>query len=579
MKKLSFVLTIVLFLSVFFSSFVMAEDVYIVKSGDVLWKIAENYGIGWQELSEYNNLANPNLIYPGQKIRIPDKEPMEPNDEEIITENNQSVEETKTLTILHTNDMHGFFIEGAYDGMGAAKLSAKVNELRENNDNVLLLDAGDATQGNNLVTLSKGETAITILNAMKYDAMAAGNHEFDYGKDRLLEFADLANFPILAANVQNEDGSDFLTNYIIKEMDGFKVGIFGLATPETTFKSHPKNSEGLTFVDPILVAKEMVAELQGKVDVIIALSHLGIEGDDTSVKLAENVTGIDLIVDGHSHSELPEGMQVNGTLIVQTSEKTKNLGIVELIIKDGGVISKTASLFTKAQATDITPDEGIQKIIDQVKVENEKITAEVVATSPIDLNGERDYVRTGETNLGNLITAAMLDVSGADIALMNGGGMRTSIEAGEVTKGDILTVLPFGNLVTVIEVTGADIKAAMENGIDSYPATKGAFPHIAGMTVTFDATKEAGNRVVEIMVGNELLDETKTYKLVTNDFLAAGGDGYAMFVGKKVVAEFSALDEVLINYILINGFDEAKTDGRIKEINADVSLDELTDAA
>ncbi len=476
-----------------------------------------------------------------------------------------------TLTIAHTNDMHGFFVEGKYDGMGIAKIATKANELREAANNFLLLDAGDATQGNNLVTLSKGENAIKILNAMEYDAMAAGNHEFDYGKERLVELAEMAKFPILAANIKNADGTDFLNKYTIKEMDGIKVGIFGLTTPDTTFMSHPKNTQGLTFVDTVEAAKEMVQELEGKVDVIIALTHLGVEGNNTSTKVAENVEGIDVIIDGHSHTELAEGETVNGTLIVQAGEKTKDLGIIQLAFKDGKIIAKRASLFTKSNAVNTDEDTTIKSIIDEVKAGNEIIEAEVVANSPVALDGERAHVRTGETNLGNLIAESMLNTTNADVALTNGGGIRASIDAGDVTKGEILTVLPFGNTVQVIKVTGADIKAAIEQGISDYPEAKGAFPHIAGMTVTFDPSKEAGNRVVEIKVGGEILDEAKEYTLATNDFLGSGGDGYTMFDGKAVVGEYSALDEILIQFIQENGFDKATTDNRIKPID-EISL-------
>ncbi len=557
-KKLSFLMVLTLILTVLFTGTAMAESTYTVKSGDVLWKISDEYGFSWEKVSEYNNIKDPNKIYPGQEIKIP----------------NES-ESVKTLTIAHTNDMHGFFVEGKYDGMGAAKLTSKINELRSTG-NLLLLDAGDATQGNNLVTLSKGENAIKVMNAMKYDAMTAGNHEFDYGKERLEELAEMANFPILVANVKKEDDSDFLTKYIIKEIDGIKVGIFGLATPETTYKSHPKNTEGLTFVDPVEAAEEMVKELEGKTDIIVALAHLGTEGEETSIKVAEDVEGIDIIIDGHSHTI--ENRDINGTLLAQTGEKTKSLGIIEITFDDG-VKSKTSTLFTKEEAADIEEDAAIKAIIDEVMTVNEKIEAEVVASSPMVLDGERENVRTGETNLGNLITEAMLDISGADVALTNGGGIRASIDAGDVTKGEVLTVLPYGNTVTAIEVTGADIKAAIENGIDTYPEAKGAFPHIAGMTVTFDATKEVGNRVVEIKVAGEPLDEAKTYKLVTNDFIAAGGDGYSMFTDKKVIAEFNALDQVLIDFIQESGFDKAKTDGRIKDISEEISMIEFPFAA
>ena len=205
-------------------------------------------------------------------------------------------------------------------------------------------------------------------------------------------------------------------------------------------------------------------------------------------------------------------------------------------------------------------------LVTELKNLNAVIENEVVAVAPFELNGVRDFVRTGETNLGNMITEALLDISGADVALTNGGGIRASIDVGEVTKGEVLTVLPYGNTVRVIELTGADILAAIENGITDYPAAKGAFPHIAGMTVKFDSSKEAGSRVVELLIGGLAVDPAATYTMATNDFLVAGGDGYTMFIGKKVVAEFGAMDEVLTDYMLNSGFDKAAVTGRIMDI-------------
>lgn len=471
------------------------------------------------------------------------------------------------LTIVHTNDIHGFYVEGKYDGMGAAKIGAYVDAVRAANTNTLFLDAGDALQGNNLVTLSEGEYGVQIMNMLGYDAMTIGNHEFDYGADRLLELEGLMTFPLIAANIKYDDGTDFSTPYIIKEMDGFKVGIFGLATPETLYKSHPDNTVGLVFEDPSVAAARMVAELGSQVDVIIALSHLGIEGDVSSKLLAETVTGIDLIIDGHSHSDLDYGLEVNGTLIVQAGEKSKNLGVVKFDIEDGKVISVYAYQYDKSEAAAGDEKQVILDLVTELKALNAIIENEVVAYSPVELNGERAFVRTGETNLGNMLTEALLDISGADIALTNGGGIRTSIDIGDVTKGEVLTVLPFGNTVRVIELTGADVIAAIENGIAKYPEANGGFPHIAGITVKFDSTKEAGSRVVEILVNGVLLDETTTYTLVTNDFLVAGGDGYKMFKGKKVVAEYGAMDEVLTDYMDTVGFGKAALTGRIKDIN------------
>ncbi len=490
-----------------------------------------------------------------------------------------TLEEYTEVTILHTNDMHGFFKYGKYDGMGAPLLAAKIKLMKELNENTLLLDAGDAIQGHNLVTLSKGENAVKVLNKLGYDAMTAGNHEFDYSSERLNELTDMLEYPVLSANVKKADGTNLLTPYIIKEMNGLKIGIFGLSTPETKYKSHPDNTEGLTFEDPKVAAAAMVAELKDQTDIIIAITHLGIEGDLTSISVAEAVDGIDVIVDGHSHTKLSEGQLVNGTLIVQAEEKTKNLGIVKLLVKDGVVTDKISYLYTKSQATNLTPDSEMEALVEELVAANEIIEKEVVATTPEILDGEREQVRVGETNLGNLIAEAFLEVSGADIALTNGGGIRASINVGEVTKGEVLTVLPYGNTVRVIELTGADVLAAIENGVSEFPESNGAYPHIAGMTVEFDSTKEAGSRVTKVMIAGVILDETKTYTLVTNDFLVAGGDDYTMFKGKTVTAEFGAMDEVLIDYLNTTGFEKSTITDRIKDVSSETSYISINRAA
>ncbi|RKD22369.1 5'-nucleotidase [Caminicella sporogenes DSM 14501] len=486
----------------------------------------------------------------------------------VNAESNDSI----NLTIVHTNDTHARVEEGKYAGMGFAKIAAKINELRKNNKNVLVLDAGDTFHGQTIATISKGESIVKIMNTIGYDAMVVGNHDFNYGQKRLLELAEKAKFPLLAANVEREDGTKLLKPYIIKKIGGLNVGIFGLATPETVYKTHPKNVKGLVFKDPVTVAKQVVAELKDKTDIIIALTHLGMDesSKDTSIKVAKEVDGIDIIVDGHSHTMLPEGMKVNGTLIVQTGEYDKNLGIVNLTYKDGKITSMSAKLFTKEEAANLPKDEKVVKVINEVKSENEKITSVVVGNTDIKLDGERAHVRTRETNLGNLIATAMLKATNADVALTNGGGIRASIEPGEITQGEIITVLPFGNYVVVKEVKGSDLVSAIEHGISSYPEPKGAFPHVAGMTFKFDPAKKPGNRLIEVKVAGQPIDLNKTYKLATNDFLAAGGDDYKMFADDKILGEYPALDEILVAHIQKYGVSDAKVDGRIAVAKKDV---------
>ncbi|WP_240903835.1 5'-nucleotidase C-terminal domain-containing protein [Chengkuizengella sediminis] len=496
-------------------------------------------------------------------------------------EENQGGEEqaVKKITILHTNDTHARINEGKYDGMGLAKLSTLVKEQEADNANVLLLDAGDTFHGTTFATLEQGKSIAEVFNAVGYDGMAAGNHDFNYGYERLLELKEMVTFPVLSANViVEETGELLLPPYMIQEVDGVKLGIFGLSTPETHYKTHPKNVEGLKFTDPVEAAQTMVAELQSQeVDVIIALTHLGTDASstDTSIKVAEGAPGIDLIVDGHSHTE--DNIGESGTLIVSSGEYTKNLGVVELSFDENGeLVSKEGSLITKEDAAEVEPDTEVQAVIDAITASQETILAEVVGSTSVVLDGEREQVRAGETNLGNLITDAMLNETGADVALTNGGGIRASIDVGEITKGEVITVLPFGNYIVTKEVSGAVIKAALENGIDSYPDAKGAFPHVAGIDYTIDVSKPAGERAVSIQINGEPLDLEKTYVLATNDFLAAGGDEYTMFADIAIKNEYPALDEVLIQYIQEKGEVSPVVEERITAIN-EVTEPEVTE--
>jgi 2',3'-cyclic-nucleotide 2'-phosphodiesterase (5'-nucleotidase family) len=556
-KLLIFILTLVLVISTMVMP-AFAES-YTVQSGDVLWKIADMYGVTVDALVEVNGIENRNLIYPGDVLQIPGTEVVEEpaTDEEVM------------ISIVHTNDTHARVEAGGYDGMGFERVATIVSQIEAANPNTLVLDAGDAFHGQTIATLNEGESIVKIFNEIGYDVMTPGNHDFNYGKERLLELDEMAEFPILAANVYYDDYSEFLPGYTVKEIDGVKVGIFGISTPETVYKSHPANTEGLEFFDPVIASKLMVAKLEDDVDVIVGLVHLGLDESSihTSRLVAENVEGIDLIVDGHSHTELPEGLMVGNTLIAQAGGYDNNVGIVDLVVKNGMVTSKSARLINKEEAAELEPDPAITAIIAEVKEANDLITEEFVSENSIELVGEREFVRTGETNLGNLITDSMVEFTGADVALTNGGGIRASIPAGDITVGDVITVLPFGNYVVTIDVTGAEIVEALEHGLSAYPETLGAFPHIAGMNVVFDPSQEAGSRVVEVTIGEEELDMEATYSLATNDFLAAGGDDYTMFGGKELTALYPGLDEILVEYIREYGTEGSPVEGRIQTVD------------
>ena len=458
--------------------------------------------------------------------------------------------EQTTLTILHTNDTHAR-VKDDGKAIGFAKMATYVEELKKEG-NVLVLDAGDMFQGLPIANLEKGQSIVSVVNQVGYDAMVPGNHEFDFGSDNLLELRDKINFPMLSANSVTASGEEVFKPYIVKEFDGVKVGVFGLTTPETYYKTHPNNVKGYEFNEIVASAQKAVKALKEteKVDVVVMVSHLGLdEGDLTSDVVAEQVEGIDLIVDGHSHSNLPEGREVNGTLIVSTGEYFTNIGRVDLTITNGKVADTKVKLVSYTDLAEVTANEAITSEIIKLEEEQAKVLETVVGKTSVVLDGERANVRTGETNLGQLATNAMIAETGAQMAITNGGGIRASIPVGDITMKHIQEVFPFGNTVMVKEIKGSDILAALEHGVSGYPEQMGAFPHTAGITFTLYAGEEAGNRIGNVKIAGESLQLDKLYTVVTNDFMAAGGDGYTMFGEYPVKAEYNTLMDILLGYI------------------------------
>lgn len=474
-----------------------------------------------------------------------------------------------TLVILHTNDLHGRILEGRFDGMGFGRIATHVNEFRDMYDNVLLVDAGDTLHGLPIATLVQGESMVQVMNLVGYDVMAVGNHDFNYGQARLLELAAMADFPVLAANVYKADGSRLLEPYVMKEMDGFTVAFFGLATPETLWKSHPAHVGDLTFGDPVTEARAMVDELSDMADVIIAIGHLGIDEETApahrSSTVAAEVDGIHLFVDGHSHSVLDEGIMYGDTLLVSAGYYGAYLGVVEITLAEGEVTA-AARLISKEESEEVEEDAAVMALVEVLDEAQQAVLAEVVGETTVELMGERDFVRAGETNLGNLLTDVMLHVSGADLAFSNGGGIRASVEAGPITRGDIISVFPFGNLIEVKEVTGAMMKEILEHGTSAYPEASGGFPHVGGMTYQIDLSRPVGDRIVNLMKDGEMLDMAATYQLATNDFLAAGGDGYDMLGELPTLRRMMALDEAIVEYLMEAGTISPAVEGRITTV-------------
>ena len=483
----------------------------------------------------------------------------------------------KTISIVHVNDTHGRIEENEKNGeLGFAKLKTYFDN-RNSNNNALLLNAGDVVHGTTFATISRGDSVIDVMNQMGFDAMTAGNHDFNYGYQRLVELNNRANFPILASNVINQDGSHIIDSDKIIEIDGVKIGIFGLATEETKTKSSPANTEGLTFANSVETAQNEVNNLRNQgAQIIICLSHLGEdkESKETSTMIAENVEGIDLIIDGHSHTELQNGRYVGNTLIAQAKAHGYFIGDVTLLLdKDNKIVSKSASLKPYARMKHLYANKETLAQIEAVSNEYKKVLDQNVGQTSVDLEGARNMVRTRETNLGNYITDAMIKATSADVAITNGGGIRDSISAGNITKGDVLTVFPFTNFAVTLEVPGSVIKEALEHGLTDAPNSAGKFPQIGGMMVKYDSTRQAGDRVTEITIAGEAIDPNKNYNLVTNDFMSIGGDGYEMFKAYQRTGEYELISEIFENAIRNDGEINPQIDNRMTDISQATAAD------
>ena len=473
------------------------------------------------------------------------------------------------IVIAHTNDVHGRVNDDSWAGtIGMASIKNIMDALKAQHSNTYLIAAGDMFHGTTFATLEEGASMVEVMNQVGYDLMVPGNHDFNYGQDRLLELEDMADFPLITANVQYAaDDTDFMNPYVIQEFDGVRVGFFGITTPETTYKTHPDNVIGLNFLDPITQATAMVAELEGMVDVIILVAHVGLDTNTeiTTEDIATAVPGIDVIIDGHSHTVLPDGMMVGDTLIVSAGEYMNNLGVFTLTVEAGMVTGYDVLLIDADMIEELNYgyDMQVQEFIDEIEDAQDVILSEVVGQTAVELVGVRGFVRTGETNLGNIIADSMMIVTDADVAITNGGGIRSSIEAGDVTLGDIITVLPFGNIIVTIELTGQEIIDSLEHGTSAYPDAEGMFPHVGGMTFDINVNAAEGSRIENLMIDGVAVDLTATYLVATNDFMAAGGDGYTIFATKERVGEFKGLHEALTDMFTVGVDIAMPTMGRV----------------
>ena len=492
------------------------------------------------------------------------------------------------ITILHTNDFHARFEPinrfdsgcGAEDNAegkcfgGSARLATGVEAAKARAENTLLVDGGDQFQGTLFYTYYKGALAAEMMNQMGYDAMTVGNHEFDDGPEVLRDFIGATNFPILMSNA-DVSGEPFLSDVIQKstviEKGGEKIGLIGLTPQDTDELASP--GPNVVFTDPAGAVQAEVDRLSAEgVNKIVVLSHSGYAVDQ---RVAEATTGVDVIVGGHSNTLLsntheravgPYPTVVNGVQIVQAYAYGKFLGELNLTFDDGGNVTAASGDLVLMDAG-VAEDEATVARIAEAAAPLEEIRNKVVAEAAAPIGGDRDVCRAMECSMGSLIADAMLDRvkdQGIEIAIQNGGGIRASIDAGPVTMGEVLTVLPFQNTLSTFQVTGKTVVEALENGVSQVEEGAGRFPQVAGMTYSFDPKAEAGSRVVDVMVGGAPIEMDKVYGVVSNNYVRNGGDGYEMFESADNAYDFGPdLADVTAEFLAAKGPFTPYTDGRI----------------
>jgi 5'-nucleotidase/UDP-sugar diphosphatase len=491
------------------------------------------------------------------------------------------------LVVLHTNDHHGHPLKfphaGSQDAGGLPARASLVRQVREENPHVLLLDAGDLNTGRSESNLFKARPDIEGYNYLRYDAVALGNHEFDHPQDVLKQQMASARFPFLCANLQTKGGVLFTQPYIIREFGGFKVAVFGLTLKETVALANPSHVQDLLFMDEIQTARALVPRLREEADLVIGLTHLGLfESYTGSRRLASEVSGIDVIVDGHSHTRLDSPIQVRNpsgstTLVVQAWKWGLVLGRLDLWIQGGRVIGSRYKAvpinLREIQRTregtivhgppEIPEDPVLLKLLQPYAEEAESRLSEVIGSAADRFSSSR--ARSEETAVGNLVADSMQWYAakwGADFAVQNGGSIRSDLPAGPVSLKSIYDMLPFDNSIVLLSLRGEDVSRLFDF-MAAVPPGSGGFPQFSReVSAVLDRTSR---RFTGVLVNGRPIDPEKTYRIATNSYLAAGGDGYRIFLEGREKWDTAATQQpVLIEYIkAMGGRLTPETGGRI----------------
>ena len=496
-----------------------------------------------------------------------------------------------TLHILHYNDMHSRIQSiNAYDSTcsaedetagecfgGAARLKAAIDAKRAEleGENVIVMDAGDQLQGSLMFTVYNGDAEAEMVNAIAPDVFSVGNHEFNKGDENLARVIDLMEVPVVSGNLDlsgNNVLGGKIQDTLVLDVGGERIGIVSALATDTAETSSP--SDQVVFMDEAeSIAQDVATLTDDGVNKIIALTHVGFPMDQEIA--AAGIDGLDVIVGGHSHtvfSNTEEGAEayptMGGTIpIVSAGAYSKYLGHLTVSFDaEGNVIDATGDAMLLDSS--VEPDAELAARVAELVAPIEEMQNEVVGQSAGFIEGDRTVCRAQECPMGNLVADAMLDRvkdQGVQIAIQNGGGLRASIDEGEITMGEIVTVLPFQNTLATFELTGAEVVEALENGVSEVEDGAGRFPQVAGITYTADLSAEPGSRITSVMIDGAEIDPEATYGVVSNNYMRGGGDGYSVFEGGRNAYDYGpGLEQVVIDYIAAQGGSyEPYTDGRI----------------
>ncbi|PNY82753.1 bifunctional metallophosphatase/5'-nucleotidase [Deinococcus koreensis] len=491
-----------------------------------------------------------------------------------------------TVTVLHTDDLHGHLDPvtiGQNKYGGYSRQTTLIRKYTAEDPNPLVLSGGDTFQGTLFYNVYKGLADVLFMNLQGYQAMTVGNHEFDDGPAALAAFVQKAKFPVLASNLDLSAEpllKDLIKPSAVLSVGGEKVGVIGAVTPDLPLISSPgPNVKMLELMDSLNASVKALQD-QG-VNKIILASHLGYTLEQ---QVAGTVPGIDLIVGGHSHTLLgtfenkdfpasegpyptvvqnPDG---NRTLLVAAWEWGKVLGRIKVNFTDAGAVESWEGNPVPV-TSDIAEDDTARRMIATLSVPIANLRAQVVGTAGAPLNGAREIVRRRESTMANVLADAALAAgqkAGAQLAFVNGGGVRSSIDAGPVTFEEAITVQPFGNSLSILDLSGAQIRAALEHGVATWAENKGQFLHLSrGMTYTFDLGRPAGSRVVSVTLNGQPIADATVYKVAMNNFTAGGGDGFTMFKGAPRLDTGTLDVDILVNYLKANPNLAPQPEGRI----------------